>query len=70
MTEDFSNDFPKEENIGLEYTGCGVGIDALGSPICAQAILPPCNTISGLTPKKAVSQITISARLFFSILPI
>ena len=33
ITEDFSNDVPNEENIGLVYTGCGVGIDAFGSPI-------------------------------------
>ena len=70
ITEDFSNDVPNDENIGLVYTGCGVGIDAFGSPICAQAILPPINIISGFAPKNAGSHKTKSARLFFSMLPI
>ena len=34
-------------------SGCGVGIDALASPICAHAMNPPFNTISGLAPKNA-----------------
>ena len=33
ITEDFSKEVPNDENIGLVYTGCGVGIDAFGSPI-------------------------------------
>src|SRR6185369_4433442 len=33
--------------------GCGVGIDALPSPISAPAINPPLITSSGLTPKNA-----------------
>src|SRR4051794_21676110 len=44
---------PYDPNIGRMLTGCGVGIEALGSPICAQAIKPPLSTNSGLTPKKA-----------------
>ena len=35
-------------NMGRIFTGCGVGIEALGSPICAHAIVPPLITISGL----------------------
>ena len=34
-------------------TGCGVGIDALPSPIIAPAMNPPLITISGFTPKNA-----------------
>jgi hypothetical protein len=30
--------------------GCGVGMEAFGSPICAHAIVPPLMTISGLAP--------------------
>src|SRR5210317_1115016 len=70
VTEEDSNDLPKLENKGLVYTGCGVGIEAFGSPICAQAILPPITTISGFTPKKAGSHMTISARLPSVIEPI
>jgi hypothetical protein len=33
--------------------GCGVGIDAFASPICAHAMKPPLSTISGRIPKKA-----------------
>ena len=65
ITEDFSKEVPNDENIGLVYTGCGVGIDAFGSPICAQAILPPISIISGFAPKNAGSHKTKSARLFF-----
>ena len=41
--------------------GCGVGIEALGSPIKAVLIDPPIHTISGFTPKNALSQIQKSA---------
>ena len=34
-------------NIGRGRTGCGVGIDALASPIGAQAIIPPLTTTCG-----------------------
>ena len=34
-------------NIGRGSTGCGVGIDALASPICAHAIMPPFSTTEG-----------------------
>ena len=39
--------------MGRICTGCGVGMDALGSPICAHAMAPPLRMISGLAPKKA-----------------
>ena len=44
-------------------SGCGVGIDALASPICAHAMKPPLITSSGLTPKKAGLHSTRSASL-------
>src|SRR3954470_17056441 len=44
---------PIAPNIGRMRTGWGVGIDALGSPICDQAMTPPLITISGLAPKNA-----------------
>src|SRR5580692_7537469 len=44
---------PKAPNIGRIKTGCGVGMDALGSPICAHAIIPPLMTISGFAPNNA-----------------
>ena len=50
-------------NIGRISTGCGVGIDALGSPIGAQAIAPPLITSCGRTPKNAGSHSTRSASL-------
>jgi len=42
-------------------TGCGVGIDALPSPIIAPAMKPPLITSSGFTPKNAGRQRTRSA---------
>eukprot|EP00966_Prymnesium_polylepis_P098020 2270222-Prymnesium_polylepis.1 len=45
--------FPREPNMGRITTGCGVGMDALGSPICAQAMVPPLTIISGLAPNRA-----------------
>src|SRR5216684_2010777 len=56
-------------NIGRYSTGWGVGIDAFGSPIAAQAIIPPFNTSSGLTPKNAGRHNTRSASLPTSIEP-
>ena len=50
-------------NIGRGSTGCGVGIDALASPICAHAIIPPFTTTCGRTPKNAGSHSTRSASL-------
>src|ERR1700690_1177267 len=52
---------PNAPNIGRMYTGCGVGIDAFGSPICAHAINPPFNPSSGLIPKNAGFHKTKSA---------
>ena len=57
-------------NIGRGNTGCGVGIDALASPIAAQAIMPPLITACGRTPKKAGSHSTKSASLPTSTEPI
>ena len=61
---------PKEANIGRLRTGCGVGIDAFGSPIAAWAMKPLFNTISGLIPKNAGFQMTRSATFPTSIDPI
>src|SRR5215216_5759893 len=44
---------PKLPNIGRVITGCGVGIDAFGSPMAADMGKPPFTTISGFTPKNA-----------------
>src|SRR5580692_2465888 len=41
---------PNEPNIGRYSTGCGVGMDALASPITLQAMKPPLRMISGFTP--------------------
>ena len=54
---------PKLPNMGLVKTGCGVGIDALGSPMAADMGKPPFRTISGFTPKKAGFHSTRSANL-------
>ncbi len=50
-------------NMGRAITGCGVGIDALASPIWAQAITPPLTTTDGRTPKNAGSHKHRSASL-------
>mmetsp|Transcript_85820 Transcript_85820/g.205700 ORF Transcript_85820/g.205700 Transcript_85820/m.205700 type:complete len:205 (+) Transcript_85820:297-911(+) len=55
--------------MGRIITGCGVGMEALGSPICAQAMVPPLMTISGLEPKKPGCQRQRSASLPTSTLP-
>jgi hypothetical protein len=57
-------------NIGRGSTGCGVGIDALASPICAQAMNPPLITSAGRTPKNFGSHSTRSASLPASTEPI
>jgi hypothetical protein len=57
-------------NIGRANTGCGVGIDALASPICAQAIMPPFTTTCGRTPNNFGSHSTRSASLPTSTEPI
>mmetsp|Transcript_10993 Transcript_10993/g.32571 ORF Transcript_10993/g.32571 Transcript_10993/m.32571 type:complete len:215 (+) Transcript_10993:25-669(+) len=54
---------PKAPNMGRMTTGWGVGMEAFGSPICAQAMVPPLMTISGLAPKSAGFQMTRSASL-------
>ena len=59
----------KRDAIGLKCTGCGVGIDALGSPISAALITPPIHTISGLTPKNPRSHKQKSALFPSSIDP-
>mmetsp|Transcript_2828 Transcript_2828/g.4115 ORF Transcript_2828/g.4115 Transcript_2828/m.4115 type:complete len:207 (+) Transcript_2828:317-937(+) len=47
--------------IGRITTGCGVGMDAFGSPICDHAIVPPLMIISGLDPNLDGFHRTISA---------
>ncbi len=54
---------PNDPNIGRYSTGCGVGMDALASPITLQAMKPPLITISGFTPKNAGLHSTRSASL-------
>src|SRR5579859_799331 len=60
---------PNDPNIGRYSTGCGVGMDALASPITLQAMNPPLITISGFTPKNAGLHSTMSASLFSSMDP-
>ena len=60
---------PYAPNICRINTGCGVGIDAFGSPICAQAMNPPLITISGFAPKNVGFHNTRSASLPISIDP-
>ena len=69
VTEDTASAPPKAPNIGRKWTGCGVGIDAFGSPIAAIAIMPPLTIRYGLTPKNAGFQSTRSASLPGSIEP-
>src|SRR5277367_955037 len=52
---------PKLPNIGRYSTGCGVGMEAFGSPMALQAMNPPFTISSGLTPKNAGFQRTRSA---------
>mmetsp|Transcript_16769 Transcript_16769/g.36966 ORF Transcript_16769/g.36966 Transcript_16769/m.36966 type:complete len:207 (-) Transcript_16769:1643-2263(-) len=47
--------------MGRISTGCGVGMEAPGSPIWAQAMVPPLMTISGFAPNMAGCQRQISA---------
>jgi len=49
--------------------GCGVGMLALASPICAAAMKPPFSTRLGLTPKNAGRHSTMSAHFPTSRLP-
>mmetsp|Transcript_32725 Transcript_32725/g.76738 ORF Transcript_32725/g.76738 Transcript_32725/m.76738 type:complete len:246 (-) Transcript_32725:414-1151(-) len=60
---------PCAPNMGRIFTGWGVGMLALGSPIWAQAICPPLITISGLEPKLAGLHKQMSAILPTSTLP-
>ena len=69
VTHETASALPKAPNIGRKCTGCGVGIDAFGSPIAAAAMMPPLITSDGLTPKKAGFQTTRSASLPTSIEP-
>lgn len=48
-------------HIGRMKDGWMVGMEALASPICAQAITPDLRTISGLEPKFSGFQRTRSA---------
>ncbi len=69
VTDEMASAPPKAPNIGRKCTGCGVGMEALGSPIAASAIIPPLITSDGLTPKNAGFQTTRSASLPGSIDP-
>ena len=61
---------PSAPNIGRITSGCGVGMEAFASPICAHAMKPPLITSSGREPKKAGRQSTRSASLPTSTEPI
>ncbi len=60
---------PKPPNMGRECTGCGVGMEAFGSPIGATAIMPPLMISDGLAPKNAGRHSTMSASLPTSMEP-
>ena len=51
------------EELALGAHLVGLGIDALGSPIAAAAIMPPLRTSDGFTPKNAGFHSTRSASL-------
>src|SRR4051812_34269341 len=51
-------------------TGCGVGIEALGSPILLPMIIPPLIIISGFAPNNAGFHKTMSAIFPFSSDPV
>src|SRR3954451_19553257 len=70
ITDEAVSDLPNAANIGRYCTGCGVGIEAFGSPIGAATIEPPLMTQSGLTPKNAGDHSTRSASLPFESEPI
>src|SRR5262249_61957408 len=53
VTEEAASARPKAPNIGRECTGCGGGIEALGSPLGAAAMRPPRDTGARFPPKKA-----------------
>ena len=69
VTDEIASAPPNEPNIGRKCTGCGVGIEAFGSPIAAKAIMPPLTISDGLTPKNAGFHSTRSASLPGSIEP-
>src|SRR4051812_5340373 len=69
VSELLASDPPNAPNCGRECTGCGVGMDALGSPIIALAMVPPLRMSDGLTPKNAGFHTTRSAHLPTSIDP-
>mmetsp|Transcript_46019 Transcript_46019/g.107302 ORF Transcript_46019/g.107302 Transcript_46019/m.107302 type:complete len:281 (-) Transcript_46019:872-1714(-) len=54
---------PSAPNMRRIKTGCGVGMEAFGSPICAHAMVPPLITISGLAPNSSGFHSTMSASL-------
>ena len=60
---------PWPPNMVRMSVGSGVGIEALASPMTAEAIWPPLRIKDGLTPKKAGSHSTRSAHLPTSTLP-
>src|ERR1700693_267866 len=70
ITEDAVSDLRKAAHLGGERSGCGVGMEALGSPMGAATIEPPLMMQSGLTPKNAGDHSTRSAILPFSTEPI
>ena len=53
----------RSTRVGRISTGCGVGIEAFGSPSAAHTMAPPLITSSGRTPKKRGSHSTRSASL-------
>ena len=61
---------PWAPNIGLPHTGSGVGMEALASPIAANAMKPPLITNCGCTPKNAGRHSVRSASLPTSTEPI
>ena len=62
LTEHAGSAAPNDPNIGLAITGCGVGIEALPSPIIAPAMNPPLMITSGLMPKIEVDPETYEVR--------
>ena len=69
MAESADADDPMEPNIGIKCVGCGVGMDAFGSPIGAAAMNQLLIIKLGFVPKKAGFQRTRSAIFPISIDP-
>ena len=54
--DDVAAALPRDPNMDRMDTGCGVGMEALASPIWAQAMLPPLITYISVRSQETVSE--------------